>query len=129
MNERSNENKPYTIKFEPRDGYLYVYGYAKQDSFDTSLQFWTEIAAYCKNNKFSKVLVEEDFATDTSITEKYNLVSYGHKVGLTGIKIAFVDLHPEQLNDNIFSETVACNRGLIGKVFTNVQEAETWLLS
>lgn len=127
--KNSHENKQYKVRFEHRNGYLYAYGYAKQDSYDISLGFWTEVATYCKKNNFSKVLVEEDFETDTSITEKFELVSCGHKVGLTGIKIAFVDLHPEQMNDNIFSETVACNRGLIAKVFSNVEEAEEWLLS
>lgn len=61
ISKSSNENKPYTIKFEHRDGYLYVYGYAKKDSFDISLQFWTEVATYCQKNKFTKILVEEKF--------------------------------------------------------------------
>jgi hypothetical protein len=33
------------------------------------------------------------------------------------------------MNNNLFGETVARNRGLIAKVFSNVKEAEEWLLS
>jgi hypothetical protein len=128
MAKSSKENKPYAIKFEHREGYLYAYGQAKKDSFEVSFGFWTEIATYCKENDFSKVLVEEDFETDTSIIDKYELMSHGHKAGFTGIKIAFVDRHSEQMSNNQFGETAARNRGLIVKVFSNVKEAEEWLL-
>ena len=129
MAKASKENKLYTVKFEHRQGYLYAYGKAEQDSFEVSLGFWTEIAAYCKANHFSKVLVEEDFETDNEIIDTYEIVSQGHKVGFTRIKIAFVDRHNSQMNNNLFGETVARNRGIQGKVFSNIKEAEKWLLS
>jgi len=127
--DKNSKKKSYTIRFEHRAGYLYVYGHALKDSFDTSVGFWTDIAAYCKDNKFTKVLVEEDFATDNSMIDMYEIVSRGHETGFTGIKIAFVDRHSDQMNANLFGETVAQNRGLIARVFPNVQEAEAWLLS
>ncbi len=129
MEKSSKENKPYTITFEHRNGYLYAYGQAKRDSFDISLGFWTAVATYCKDNKFSKVLVEEDFETDTSINDKYELMSHMHKMGFTNITVAFIDRHPEQMTSNLFGETVALNQGFIAKVFSNVKEAEEWLLS
>jgi len=127
--KKNSKEKSYTIKFEHRAGYLYAYGHALKDSFDTSLGFWSDIATYCKDNKFTKVLVEEDFATDNSMTEMYEIVIRGHELGFTGVKIAFVDRHPEQMNTNLFGETVALNRGLVVKVFSSAQEAEEWLLS
>lgn len=129
MIKNSKKNKPYKITFEHRGGYLYACVQGKEDSYEISAAFWTDIAKYCKENSFSKVLVEEDFETDTSILEKYELVSHGHELGFTGIKIAFIDRNPEQMKGNLFAETVACNRGLFGKVFSNVEEAEKWLLS
>lgn len=123
------KDNPCTMKFEHREGYLYAYAHAKKDSFEISLNFWSEIATRCKADGFSKVLVEEDFGTDNSMIDMYQLVSQGHKIGLTGIKIAFVDRHISQINNNLFGETVARNRGILGKVFTDVQEAEKWLLS
>ena len=126
---QSKENKLYTIKFEQRKGYLYVYGQAEKDSFETSLGFWMEIVTYCKENKISKVLVEEDFGTDNSIIDTYEIMTQGQKIGFTGVKIAFVDRQPDQMNTNLFGETVARNRGLIAKVFRSVKEAEKWLLS
>jgi hypothetical protein len=108
---------------------LYAFGQAKKDSFDISLSFWKEVTIYCKENGFSKVLVEEDFGTDNSMIDTYEIITQGQKMGLAGIRIAFVDRHPEQMNTNLFAETVARNRGLIAKVFTDIKEAEEWLLS
>jgi hypothetical protein len=128
MTKNSKGNNPYKITFERRDGYLYAYVHGKEDSYEISNAFWADIATYCKENCFSKVLVEEDFETDTSLLEKYELASHGHEAGLTSIKIAFIDRHPDQMKGNLFAETVACNRGLFGKVFSNVEEAVNWLL-
>jgi hypothetical protein len=129
MAKNSKENKPYIIKFEHREGYLYVYVQAKEDSFDVSLDYWTEVTKYCKKNSFSKVLVEEDIGTDNKIIDTYEIVSRGQKVNLAGIKIAFVDRYPEQMESNRFGETVARNRGILVKVCPNIKEAEEWLLS
>ena len=129
MAKSSKENKSCVIKFEHRSGYLYAYAHAEKDSYEISLDFWTEIVRRCKENGFSKVLAEEDFGTDNSTSDMYELVSQGHQIGLTGLKIAFVDRHLAQMYNNLFGETVAKNRGLIAKVFSNVKEAEEWLLS
>jgi hypothetical protein len=129
MAKSSEETKPYVINFEGRDGYLYAYAQAEKDSYEISLDFWTQIAQRSKENGFSKVLVEEDFGTDNSTIDMYELVSQGHQIGLTGLKIAFVDRHLTQIDNNLFGETVARNRGLLAKVFTDIKEAEAWLLS
>jgi hypothetical protein len=128
MTSKSEETKPYVINFEGRNGYLYAYAQAEKDSYEISLDFWTQIAQRCKENGFSKVLVEEDFGTDNSTIDMYELVSQGHQIGLTGLKIAFVDRHITQIDNNLFGETVARNRGLLAKVFTDTKEAEAWLL-
>ena len=128
MTSKSEETKPYVINFEGRNGYLYAYAQAEKDSYEISLDFWTQIAQRCKENGFSKVLVEEDFGTDNSTIDMYELVSQGHQIGLTGLKIAFVDRHLTQIDNNLFGETVARNRGLLAKVFTDTKEAEAWLL-
>jgi hypothetical protein len=88
-----------------------------------------EIVAYCKENSVSKVLVEEDFSTDNSMMDTYEIMVQGQKIGFIGVRIAFVDRHPDYMNTNLFAETVALNRGIIAKVFSNIKEAEEWLLS
>ncbi|PKN53560.1 MAG: hypothetical protein CVU55_00090 [Deltaproteobacteria bacterium HGW-Deltaproteobacteria-13] len=128
MTESSEETKPYAIKFEHRAGYLYVYAHAEKDSFDISLGLWKDVASYCRANGFSKVLVEEDFGTDNDMTDAYEIMAEARNVGFGGIRIAFVDRHPDQMDSNLFSETVVRNRGISAKVFATVKEAEEWLL-
>lgn len=127
--KKTHTTERYLIQFEHRAGYLYAFAQGKEDSYETSVGYWTDIARYCRENGFSRVLVEEDFETDTSVIDKYELMSHGHEAGFTGIKIAFIDRQPDQMNDNQFGETAAQNRGLITKVFSNIKEAEEWLLS
>lgn len=129
MAKSSKEAKPYVVKFEHRACYLYVYAHAEKDSFDISLGLWKEVASYCKANGFFKVLVEEDFGTDNDMMDAYEVMAQAHNVGFAGIRIAFVDRHPEQMDSNLFNETVARNRGISVRVFATVKEAEEWLLS
>ena len=56
MTKNSKEDKPYKITFENRGSYLYAYAQGKEDSYEISAAFWTDIAKYCKENCFSKVL-------------------------------------------------------------------------
>jgi hypothetical protein len=50
-------------------------------------------------------------------------------MGLSGVKIAFVDRHADQHEQNLFGELVATNRGLYCKVFSDFNEGENWLVS
>lgn len=51
------------------------------------------------------------------------------QLGLTGIKIAYVDTNPDHIENVRFAELVGTNRGANAKVFVSVGEAEAWLLS
>jgi len=43
-------------------------------------------------------------------------------------RIAWVETNPEIIDIISFTETVLKNRGLPGQLFTNVSDAEEWLL-
>jgi len=51
------------------------------------------------------------------------------QIGLTGIKVAFVDRQLDHASLNEFGVLVAVNRGLIGKAFSNQRDAVEWLMS
>ncbi len=124
----SHETKPYRLTFNPKPQYLHVHVESNTDSYELSIRFWNEIAAECKQNKWKKVLVEEDIPEDISVAEAFELASELPQIGFFGVKIAFVDHYIEQEEMNKFSEMVAVNRGLNAKIFTNTNEAEKWLL-
>ncbi len=123
------QTKPYQISFDNRLQYLYVYVTGERDSYEISRRYWQEVADECGRIKCSKVLIEEDIPEMVSMGEMYQLASEIPELGFFGVRIAFVDRYIEQQELNKFGELVAVNRGLHGKIFNDVVEAEKWLLS
>lgn len=126
----SDGGKEYTITFELRPGYLYAYVKGEADSYDISHAYWTDVAAECAKHQVKKLLVDEDLAQPIkSVSEVFQGAAERAFMGLSGMKIAFVDRHPDHREQNLFGELVATNRGLFCKVFDNLQEGEKWLVS
>lgn len=119
--------KLYNLTFEDRIGYLYAFVEGENDSAEVTTLYWREIVAKCTENDTRKLMVEEDLPGGPSETEVYHLASGLSKLGLYRIKIAFVDRHLDQQDLNQFAELVAVNRGINGKIFNNVDDAEKWL--
>jgi hypothetical protein len=126
--ESNKAEKPYQITFEQRPEYLYVYVAGEQDSYEISTSYWRDVAAECNKSKAKLILIEEDIPETVSMNDMYRIASEIPQMGFTGVRIAFVDRYAEQQKDNEFGELVATNRGLYGKIFDNVEEAEAWLL-
>ena len=124
-----SDSKPYQITFEQRPHYLYVYVTGEHDSYEISYQYWLEVAEYCKKINCDKILIEEDIAESVSLADVYKLASDLPKMGFLGVRLAFYDRYADQQNLNEFGELVAINRGLYGKIFNDLNKAETWLLS
>jgi hypothetical protein len=124
-----NSQKPYSISFENRPNYLYVYVSGEHDSYEISRRYWQEVAGECARLNASKVLIEEDIAEAVSIGEMYRLATEIPELGFFGIFIAFVDRYIEHHDLNQFGELVVNNRGVFGKIFNDVEAAEKWLLS
>ena len=127
--QNPDTSKLYELSFEYRPKYLYAYVTGEEDSYEISKQFWLEIAAECKKSDVKKVLIEEDIIENVSMSDMYRFASEIPQLGFTGIRVAFVDVQLDQQDLNKFGETVATNRGLLSRVFTNAAEAEKWLLS
>jgi hypothetical protein len=67
--------------------------------------------------------------TVNTLGDTYEVVPKVHEVGLTNVKIAFVDRRPEHIDSDLFDETIALNRSITCKVLKDTTEAEAWLLS
>jgi hypothetical protein len=124
-----DSSKPYELTFEYRPEYLYAFVTAEKDSYEISKQYWTEIAEECKKSGTKKVLIEEDIKENISMQDMYRFASEIPQLGFFGIRVAFVDRQEGQHQLNQFGETVATNRGLFSRVFSNFVEGEAWLLS
>ena len=74
-------------------------------------------------------MVEEEFPNQLSTIEVYTLIEAIVEMITSPLKIAFVDRSTEQNDLNLFAETVAVNRGIIGHVFSEMTNAEKWLMT
>lgn len=126
----SSGEKPYSITFEVRPQYLYAYVKGDADSYEISNAYWTEVSFECAKHDARKVLIDEDLAAPVdSRSDVFKGAAERSYMGLAGVKIAFVDRHPEHHEENLFGELVSTNRGLFCKVFSDFKEGENWLLS
>ncbi len=121
--------KLYRLEFELRDHYLVARVSGDADSVAISLAYWAEIGVECRARGAGRVLVIEELKQKPTAFEVFEVASRLREVGMGGIAIAFVDTELDQLPENLFGETVATNRGILGKVFNRVPDAEAWLES
>ena len=128
--EISSGGKPYSITFEVRPQYLYAYVKGDSDSYEISNAYWTEVSAECAKHDTRKVLIDEDLAAPVdSRSDVIKGAAERSYMGLAGVKIAFVDRHPDHHEENLFGALVSTNRGLFCKVVNDLKEGEEWLLS
>jgi hypothetical protein len=119
--------KPYELTFEQRPEYLFAYVEGDKDSYEISISFWKEIARECAARNARRVLIHENIVQNVSVAEMYQVASEIPEM-FSGIAIAFYDRHADQADINQFGELVARNRGVIGRYFADIGEAEAWLL-
>src|SRR5687767_8660399 len=115
--------KQYRIRFEQRPEYLYVWVEGEHDSYTISMSYWQEVARECKSRGSRRVLIDENILENVSLGEAYQVASEIPSL-FTGIAIAFYDRRAEQAHVNEFGELVAQNRGVIGRFFADIDEAE-----
>jgi hypothetical protein len=123
------DSKPYSIIFEDRIEYLYVYVSGEHDSYEISRAYWLEVAEHCRRTGCKRVLIEEDIAEVVSMTDMFRLANDLPQMGFLGVRVAFFDRYAEHNELNEFGELVAVNRGLYGKIFNEIDKAKEWLLS
>jgi hypothetical protein len=86
------------------------------------------IAECCRRANKNKLLIDITKAEGTlSVTAKYLAAEESRIFAQYGIKVAFIEM-PERLDPRKFFLLAARNRGVNVEAFTNLQDAEEWLL-
>lgn len=129
MKRQSNSEDHITIRFEDREGYLYAFFSGRRDNLADAIKFWQRAVDECHKRAYKRLLVEQDFLVPLSTADTYYLAAAISKMPVPRLKIAFVDRDLEQNDINMFAGTVAANRGVVGRIFTNVSDAEKHLTS
>jgi hypothetical protein len=119
----------FEIRFEERAGYFYAFVFGKQDSLAISLAYWQKAIDECTQRGYDRLLVEEEFPNQISPREIYTLIVEIRKMLTTPMRIVFMDRAAEHSELNLFGENVAVNRGIVGRVYSKIKDAEEWLRS
>lgn len=121
-----SEAKPYYIKLENQEEYLYVLVGGEELSAEIAQNYWNEIAEKCAETGTLKILIEKDFKESVEPPEMLQMANYLGKI-LPNSKIAFLDRYKNEYINEL-GKVLARNQGVMMRVFENVEEAEKWLI-
>lgn len=92
--------------------------------------YFSEVLQICHQRRCSRVLIEENLQGPSLNTYTiFNIITEALQHNPRESRLfAYVDINPMHNMDAMhFAETVAVNRGVLVKLFSNVPEAERWL--
>jgi hypothetical protein len=115
------------LVFEDRGNYLFAEVSGPNDSFEISMAYWTVIAEQCHLRKTKRLLVLERLGQYKGERNMTLLIDSIIALGFQHIRVAYVDAFVEDFPIVEEGEILAMERGIAGRVFGSVQEAERWL--
>ena len=115
-----------TVTFE--GDHIHVIADGDKD-FEFSEKLWSTVAELCRKHNCFNVLGVANSSKSVEAMEGYDHARLFEELGIGyRYRIAWVELNPAAQDMASFIETVLINRGLPGKVFSSVDDAEKWLL-
>lgn len=118
----------YKINF--RKTYIEVISEGDKDK-QASAQLWKEVIKACEKHQCFKVLGISHSNNAFSSQETYDIVDHMRSLGIDGrFKIAWTESNPEALQKfNMIESIIHSKMKLPSFIFSNVEEALSWLLS
>lgn len=116
-----------TMLFEDRGSYLYTEVSGPSDSFDISMAYWMSIAEQVHARSTRRLLVFEHLGKYHGERDMTLMIDSIIALGFENVRVAFVDAFVEDLPIVEQGEILAMERGIEGRVFGSVQEADRWL--
>jgi hypothetical protein len=115
------------LKIIKRTEYL-VANFSGAGSVDEMSQQFTALAEQCRDSKKKRLLINVSaLQTAPTFSERYRTGERAVVFASEGIKIALVGT-PDQLDPGLLGELVARNRGVDGRVLSDLAAAKKWLL-
>jgi len=120
----------YEVTITPMGNYLYVFA-SGESSVENASKLWKDISAASKKYNCFNILGEQKISNSMSATEAWSHHKIFAEQGITTkYLIAWVDNNPRTLEQTKFVRTVLASRDMAyGKLFSNVEEARSWLLN
>ena len=124
---------PYDFSIEEEEDYIRVSvsgDRIKGKEVEDIFPVWSSVADKCRERNINKVLAVFQLTGSVPTMGSYNVVTKAEEFGWSRcFRLAIVDLNEVSRQNNLFTETVAVNRGYQVFIFDNEQHAKDWLLS
>jgi hypothetical protein len=118
----------YQLSFEVRPEYLYAELRARSISEEIIRGYVTELVAKSRESGRDRILLYRDIPAIMATYQVFSTVNESLNA-LRGKKLALVNPHASIDEDLEFGLTVGQNRGGNYRRFTNIPDAEAWLLA
>jgi len=121
-------DRPFKLTLELRPKYLFAN--IRSDTIDlaTAVTYLNEITECAHKHERVRVLLERDIPATLDESKIYlSGTDFAHS-GLGEIRLAVVDRRPENAKSLELAILVQNNRGANIKLFSSIDEAESWLL-
>lgn len=115
------------LSLQEKPDYLYAEVCGPRDSHEISFAYWSAIAEHCRSRRIRNLLVHERLGDFEGTRDLAGMVDGIIAMGFQDMRIAFVDAVLEHLPDMEHGAILANERGVSGRVFASVQEADWWL--
>ena len=115
------------LVFEDRGSYLYAEVSGPNDSFEISMAYWMAIAEQVHLRGTRRLLVLERLGQYHGERDMTLMIDSIIALGFENVRVAFVDAFVEDFPIVEQGEILAMERGIEGRVFGSVQEADRWL--
>jgi hypothetical protein len=123
---------PYTADIQAKQDHIRVEVSGDRSAGDAVAnadQVGQQVVQECQTSGINQVLLIARLIGHASAIDIFEIVTGSEKYGWKhDIKLAFVDLNSESIDDVRFMETVAFNRAYRVRVFDNEADASQWLL-
>ena len=123
---------PYNTTFKENVDHLRVEVIGKRvqgSEVDDSIDVWTQVAEICKAKNINHILAILRITGKMPTMASFDIGSLAEKFGWSrGFRLAVVTEDEYSRKANLFTETVAVNRGFDVKIFDNENDAKSWLV-
>ncbi len=103
-------------------------GRVPDQAVSESIKVWSSVSGICHERGLHKILAVLRLTGIPSRWEAFSIGEHADKLKFEkDIRFAIVDYNKDSLPMNLFAKTVAANRGWVGEVFENEDDALKWL--
>lgn len=118
----------YNMKFFKYPDYLYLIIESPEVKPATALAVWIKIADICSELRYHKLLIAEKSIASDDIIEEFDFDIFLLQLGFHDMRLAHVNLDLDKLPDVGIAGGIANNDTFVGKSFSSLEEAKSWLL-